>query len=101
MSELIGNNIKRIRTAKNITQKEMSLHLGVANTTISSWELGRTEPDMDMLNRIVTYFDCPVEDITGSDKPKVFYMTESEKEIIRRYRISPHQDAILSLLGLS
>lgn len=100
MSVLIGLNIKKIRQVQNITQKELADFLGVANTTVSSWEIGRTEPDMDTVKRISAYLNCGLVDIVGSTEQNTFYLTEEEKELIRRFRLSPHKDAILSLLGI-
>lgn len=100
MNKQIGTNIKKIRKSLDISQKEMADHLGVANTTVSSWETNRTEPDMAMALRICTYLKCGLEDIAGGNEKDVFYLTETEKEIIRRFRTSRHQDAILSLLDM-
>ena len=46
---LIGNNIKKLRIKNNLTQAELGDKLFVSDKTISSWESGRTYPDISML----------------------------------------------------
>ena len=45
----IGNKIKELRIDNNLTQYELGERLFVSDKTISSWESGRTYPDIDML----------------------------------------------------
>ena len=40
MSLLIGENIKRIRHERNLTQEEVASHLGISFQSISKWERG-------------------------------------------------------------
>lgn len=46
---LIGKNIKELRIKNNLTQFELGNKLFVSDKTISSWESGRTYPDITML----------------------------------------------------
>lgn len=48
----IGNNIRTIRTQKGITQEELAERLFITRQAISSYETGRTRPDVDMLIKI-------------------------------------------------
>ena len=40
MEMTIGANIKRLRTAKNITQEQLAEAMGVSVAAVSKWELG-------------------------------------------------------------
>ena len=40
MKMLIGNNIKRLRTNKNITQEQLSDAMNVTCAAVSKWERG-------------------------------------------------------------
>ena len=45
-------NLKRFRTAKNMTQEQVAQALGVSTQTVSRWECGTTLPDVAMLPEI-------------------------------------------------
>ena len=45
----IGKKLKEKRLEENYTQKELAEILHVSRQTISSWEVGRTYPDLDVL----------------------------------------------------
>lgn len=45
----IGANIKRLRTAKNITQEQLSVQMNVTCAAVSKWERGETYPDITLL----------------------------------------------------
>ncbi|MDR3562111.1 MAG: helix-turn-helix transcriptional regulator [Negativicutes bacterium] len=69
MAEL-GDRIKEARGS--LTQKEFAAKIGVDNTTVASWEIGRREPDLDSLIKIAEMsgvsldwlagrYDCDIE----------------------------------------
>lgn len=62
----VGANIKKYRTAQKKSQEEMAEELNVTRQTVSSWETGRTEPDIDTLHRISVYLDVTVEELIYS-----------------------------------
>lgn len=60
---VISDNIRRLREREGIEQLELAERLGISNKTISSWECGRTEPRMGMIERIVDALGCTKADI--------------------------------------
>ena len=50
------------RKAKNMTQEQLAAALNVTRSTVSHWENGRNEPDMETLQKISllleTTFPC-------------------------------------------
>jgi len=62
----VGRNIKKFRENKNLTQEEMAEQLNVTRQTVSSWETGRTEPDIETLERIAAALDVTVEELIYS-----------------------------------
>ena len=54
----IGENIKTYRKINKITQSELAEKLNVTNKAISSWECGRTEPCMGMIEEMCKIFQC-------------------------------------------
>ena len=43
---MIGDNIRRLREEKGMSQSELAKKLFISDKTISSWEVNRTEPKM-------------------------------------------------------
>lgn len=48
----IGTNIKRSRSEKGITQKELAASLGVSYQMVQSWERGARNPKMETIQKI-------------------------------------------------
>jgi transcriptional regulator with XRE-family HTH domain len=53
----IGENIRRERKKKNITQKELGEKVGISNTYLSDMEIGRTNPSIKTLRKIAQGLD--------------------------------------------
>lgn len=53
----IGENIRRERKKKNITQKELGEKVGISNTYLSDMEIGRTNPSIKTLKKIAQGLD--------------------------------------------
>lgn len=49
---LIGNNIRRLREERNMLQSELAAKVNVSPATVSSWEVGRTEPKIGKVEEI-------------------------------------------------
>ena len=61
----IGSKIRQFRNAANLSQGELAKKVGVARSTISSWETDRTEPSIQEVELIAEILDCTKEDILG------------------------------------
>lgn len=59
----IGKNIKKKRSENGITQDQLAEKLNVTRQTISSWEMGRTQPDVDMLGKLADALEVTVEEL--------------------------------------
>lgn len=57
--------IKQLRKAKNITQKELAEYLHVSFQTVSKWENGIAMPDISYLPALAMYFEVDVEVVLG------------------------------------
>lgn len=64
----VGKNIRKYREEKGASQEDMAQELNVTRQTVSSWETGRTEPDIDTLHRISVYLDTTVEELIYSKR---------------------------------
>ena len=60
--------IREIRRGKDITQKELSKYIGVAQNTLSQWELGNYEPPYHILLKLADYFNVSTDYLLGRDE---------------------------------
>lgn len=61
--KVFSKNLKRFRTAKNMTQEQAAEVLGVSTQTVSRWECGTTLPDVMILPRIAALYCVTVDDL--------------------------------------
>lgn len=70
MNMYIGENIKRLRREKNITQEKLSEHLSISCQAISKWERNETYPDITLVVPIASYFGVSTDELLGVDNAK-------------------------------
>lgn len=68
MTIYFGENLKKLRKEKELTQETLAEFLGVSFQAISKWERGETYPDITMLPAISSFFNVSVDDLIGVDK---------------------------------
>ncbi|MFT4144833.1 MAG: helix-turn-helix transcriptional regulator [Mobilitalea sp.] len=56
----VSKNIKAIRIKKKITQEDAANKLFVTRQTISNWETGKSQPDIDMLIKIAEVLETDI-----------------------------------------
>ena len=59
----IGDNIRKYRKKKNLTQKELGDIVGISNTYLSDMEIGRTNPSIKTLKRIAKGLEISYVDL--------------------------------------
>ena len=65
----INDNLRELRLGRNLTQDQVAEKLNVTRQTVSSYESGRTRPDIDTLIRYSEIFGIELESlIYGYDK---------------------------------
>ena len=72
-----GETLKRLRQRKNISQDELAKELNVKQYVISSWEIGRSEPNIEQIKFLSTYFNVPTDYLLGKD----IIIVSDEKEL--------------------
>ena len=79
MNIQIGENIKRLRKNKNITQEQIAEILGVSITAVSKWERGETYPDITLLFPLAHYFGVSLDELMGYNEEKI---REDRKSVV-------------------
>lgn len=57
----IGRNIREQRMKKGLSQEELAERLYVTRQTISNYETGRSDPDVEMLTRLAEALDTDIQ----------------------------------------
>lgn len=65
MNIYIGENIKRLRREKNITQEELSAAFNITAAAVSKWERCESLPDITLLPQLAHYFGCSIDELMG------------------------------------
>ena len=60
-----GKNLKELRKERSLLQANVAKELCVTEATVSRWELGKQEPDFDMLIKIAKYFGVSTDFLLG------------------------------------
>lgn len=64
-NNIFGENLRALRLSERISQTKLGEALGVCNQTVSFWEIGKREPDLDTLIKIADYFQVSTDYLLG------------------------------------
>ena len=99
----IATNIKYLRKAFNLSQKDLGLIADVTDKAVWSWEQGIREPRMGALQRLADHFGIKKSDLIDGVLEEIFknkncspnitvaprradIFTDAEIELIKKYR---------------
>ena len=85
--------IREIREDKGISQKALAILLGVSPTNIYNYEIGRTEPSVEMLKKIAGALEVSIDYLVGNsdDFGNITIsngsaeLSEQEKELLKHF----------------
>lgn len=75
----IAENIRRLREAHHLTQRELGEIAGVSDKAVSTWELGVKEPRMGAVARIAAHFGIPKSAVLDDPLPAAGFATALER----------------------
>jgi len=75
----LGNKIRELRRANNLTQEQLATALNLSAQAISKWEMGASYPDMTMIPTLAAFFKVSLDELFDFDVSNV----EKEIEEIR------------------
>lgn len=92
---MFKDEFRRLRKQRNLTQSEIAEVFDVAQSTITSWELGTRNPDIETLLKIADYFCVSTDELLGKRIP------ENEEKDIWEYRRAMMDDDRKALLSFA
>ncbi|MBQ3527100.1 MAG: helix-turn-helix transcriptional regulator [Clostridia bacterium] len=63
-----GENVRKLRIDRGLTQERLAEFLGISFQAVSKWERGDTIPDLFMLTTVAAFFDVTTDKLLGIDK---------------------------------
>jgi len=86
---IIGDRLKKARKKSRLTQKQAAAKLGIDDTTISKYENGKSEPDLQTIERLATLYNTPMEYfiIPSSSEPLMEEIDLSDLSALERMRM--------------
>lgn len=75
----IGENIRKYRQLRGMTQTDLALKMSTTKQCISSWENNRTQPDIDAVTQLAQILYCSEGDIMGGSAGQVSIAFIEEK----------------------
>lgn len=90
---MIGNNIKKLRMQRGMTQKNLADQLFVSPQAVSRWENNEVEPSVGTITEMAKIFNVTTDEILGVEsapaEPTVVERVVKEKEYV--YKDAPPQ----------
>ena len=60
-----GDNLKKIRIYKKLSQEDLAEKLNISRQSISKWETGDAYPSMNNLLELCKIFHCKINDLVN------------------------------------
>ena len=67
-----GNNLRFLRKSKKMTLLGLSETLKISKSAISDYEIGKTLPGLDVVQKFSDFFEIPIDDLYNSDIPEFY-----------------------------
>ena len=64
---MLHEQIRRLRTARGITQVELAHRLGVSKQSVSNWESNNIQPSIELLEKIAGLFGVTTDHLLGRE----------------------------------
>jgi len=94
----IGDKIKSLRKAQDITQEKLAAYLNISYQAISKWENGTALPDITLIPQIANFFGVSADELLGM---KEAVETEELEEYEKIYRENNRLGKMLDNIVLS
>ncbi len=80
----MGNFLKKIREARNMTQEQLADSLGTTQSKVCKIENGQQRLNDDLIKKIVSLLDCSADELLFGLKSPV--LNEREKKLLDYFR---------------
>lgn len=98
---MFGDRLKEARLSCGFTQDELAKRTGTVKATISSYELGKTEPDMYRISQFISVLGVDANFLFRDEMAAVSQIpvTSDEQELLEKYRtLDDHGKRVVDFL---
>lgn len=88
----VGENIRKYRKEKGLTQSELAHKTSLALSTIQRYEKGHRQPTMQVLQKIADALGIPVYRLTFNDEESLKAIEKAEN-ILKNFKFVPNDDS--------
>ncbi len=81
-----GDNLKRVRKMRKISQEELADKLGVSRQSVSKWETGENYPSMTNIMCLCTIFKCNINELVHEDMTDINSLDEEVKMSVVKFK---------------
>ena len=99
----LGERIRLYRMSRGMSQEKLASLVGVKRNTISMYETGKREPDMDVIEALADVFNVSMRDMVPEDKGHDVIIPQENRRILDMYdKLNPENQIRLEayLAGL-
>lgn len=89
-----GKHLKAIRQYRGLSQADVADALGVSRNTVSSWEVGRTEPNMEMVSKLASLYRCKSDSFITGNIEVDYVLNDQERKLIETFRHSSESERL-------
>lgn len=93
MEKSLGERLKKARLDKGLSQKEVMKYTNINNKTLSGYENGVSEPDINTLKTLSDLYDVSIDYLsTGRKSPLLEALeTDADKTVLKWYKSLPSE----------
>ena len=97
----LGENINRLRSAKNMSQGDLAEALDVSRQSISKWETDGATPELDKLVKLAELFGVTLDELVTGKVPERTEQPEPQKVVVERQGVPVRKAAGTVLLCMA
>lgn len=92
-----GDNLKKLRKSKNLSQEELADKVKVSRQSVSKWETGEAYPEMNNILQLCKIFNCPINSLVNDNMIDLDSLDEEIKMSVVKFK----EDKQKKMKGLS
>lgn len=78
----ISQNIRTLRNHFNLTQDDLAIKIDTKRHNIAQWEVGRSHPSVEMLQKLCDLFEIPLNDVISKELDEHYFNKLEEQTAI-------------------
>ena len=81
-----GDNLRKLRKSKNISQEDLAERVGVSRQSVSKWETGEAYPEMNNILELCKIFRCNIGELVNDNMIDLDSLDEDVKMSVVKFK---------------